>query len=369
MIAQKNDRINLLELPHPEHAAELDPHSNTGSNSQSHEQESSKLTARLDNVSLLWRRGSNYPIAHLIDTFIGVKFDFNILPARVIGVLWHRNWTSPTGTLYSERDTEDGKIYCRLSISGQDCERATNERMWAFLKWAKGHLFGLTCSRIDVAVDDYGKELQYCDINQALIDGNYTGFRAGKTTVNYGGKFKGFTVNLGSRESEKFVRFYDKFAESHGRLDCYRWEVEFKGDMAELVLGRILSYPPHKKNYQVHLIDISVSCVDFIEPIDKNVARNQRLAWWDAWLSRVQSENIRLRVVRVKTAISAKKNWVQRSVSKSLLMIQKSIGVERLENFLLQIMKDAESRLTSMDELIMADYAQNWKVCYEYVLD
>lgn len=368
MIAQKNDRINVLELPHPEHAAELDPHSNTGSNSQPHGKESPKLAARLDNISLLWRKGSNYPIANLIDTFIGVKFDFNILPARIIGVRWDRSWTSPTGTLYSERDTLDGKIYCRLSISGQDCERASNERMWAFLKWAKGHLFNLTCSRIDIAVDDYSKELQYSDINQALIDGNYTGFRAGKVTVNYGGKFQGFTVNLGSRDSEKYIRFYDKFSESHGRLDCYRWEVEFKGDLANKLFDRILAYPPHKKNYQQLIINIAVSCVDFIEPIDKNVTRNQRLQWWDAWLSRVQTENIRLRVVRVKTAISAKKNWIQRSVSKALLMVQRSIGVERLENFLLQIMTDAASRITSMDELIMADYAQNWEVCYEAVL-
>ena len=368
MIAQNGYSKDLLTFNGTLHGVGVDPHSNTGSNSQSHGQESAKLTARLDNLSLLWRKGANYPIARVIDTFIGVKFDFNILPARIIGVRWDRSWTSPTGTLYSERDTQDGKIYCRLSISGQDCERSTNERMWAFLKWAKGHLFGLTCSRVDIAVDDYSKELQYSDINQALIDGNYTGFRSGKVTVNYGGKFQGFTVNLGSRDSEKYVRFYDKFSESHGRLDCYRWEVEFKGALANKLFDMILAYPPHKKRYQQELINIAVSCVDFIEPIDKNLARNQRLGWWEAWLSRVQTENIRLRVVRVKTAISAKKNWVQRSVSKALLIIQRSIGVERLEHFLLQIMAEAATRITSMDELIMADYAKNWEVCYEAVI-
>jgi DNA relaxase NicK len=229
-------------------------------------------------------------------------------------------------------------------------------------------LFGLTCSRIDIAVDDYSKELQYSDINQALIDGDYTGFRTGKTTVNYGGKFQGFTVNLGSRDSEKYIRFYDKFSESHGRLDCYRWEVEFKGELANKLFAVILAYPPHKKKYQQELINIAVSCIDFVEQTNKNVTRNQRLGWWDAWLSRVCTENIRLRVPRIKTAISAKKNWIERSVSKALLMVQRSIGVERLEHFLLQIMSNAASRITSMDELIMADYAKNWEVCYISVL-
>lgn len=368
MIAQKNDRINVLELPHPGHASQLDPHSNTGSNSQSHEQEFPKLAVRLDNVSLLWKRGKNQRLIGVIDRMIGVKFDVKVLPARIIGIVWDRSWTSPTGTLYSERDTLNGDIYCRLSISGQDCERNTNDRMWGFLTWANNNLFGLKCSRLDIAVDDYEKELQSGSIEQALIDGNYTGVRSGKVLTNYGGKFQGFTVSLGSRDSEKYIRFYDKFAQSHGKLDCYRWEVEYKGSMAEHVFRIILKCPSTCGKYSELLINIATSCVDFVEKNDKNVERNQRLDWWNAWLSRVNTEKLVIRVVRVKTAISAKKNWVQRSVSKALLMIQRSIGVERLEHFLLTIMAEAASRITSMDELIMMDYAKNWEMCYEAVL-
>jgi DNA relaxase NicK len=201
-----------------------------------------------------------------------------------------------------------------------------------------------------------------------LIDGNYTGFRAGKVTVNYGGEFAGFTVNLGSRDSEKYVRFYDKFSESHGRLDCYRWEVEYKGELSNKLFSLLISFPFDAVLYQQALVNYAVSCVDFVDKNDKNVGRNIRLGWWEAWLSRVQTHCYTVRVKRIKTAISAKKNWIERSVSKALLMVQRSIGVERLEHFLLQIMLDAASRITSMDELIMADYAKNWEVCYESVL-
>jgi DNA relaxase NicK len=368
MIAQKNDRINVLKLPYPELAAQTDPHSNTGSNSLVQPLRDGEIQSRLDNISLLWKRGKSQRLVRVIDQFLGVKFDINILPPRKIGVMWDRNWTSVTGTLYSERDTANGDIYCRLSISGQDCERATNDRMWGFLRWARNTLFGLTCSRLDICVDDYKKELNSSSIEQALIDGNYTGVRSGKVLTNYGGKYQGFTVSLGSRDSEKYIRFYDKFAESHGRLDCYRWEVEYKGDLANKIFNLILECPRTKTKYQRFLINIAVSCIDFIDKNDKNITRNIRLEWWEAWLSRVQSEKIIVRVVRVKTAISAKKNWIQRSVSKALLMVQRSIGVERLEHFLLQIMKDAESRINSMDELIMADYAKNWEICYEAVV-
>jgi DNA relaxase NicK len=368
MIAQKSDRIDVLSLPHPELAAQLDPHSNTGSNSQPLDQESLELAARLDNVTLLWKRGKSQRLVDVIDRFLGVKFDIKILPERVIGIVWHRSWTSPTGTLYSERDTPNGDIYCRLSISGQDCERNTNERMQGFLIWASNNLFGCRCSRLDISVDDYKKELQYRDIEQALIEGNYTGVRAGKVTVNYGGKFQGFTVNLGSRDSEKYIRFYDKFGESHGRLDCYRWEVEYKGDLSDKLFRLLLSFPFEQLLYQQALVNYAVSCVDFVDKSDKNIDRNLRLEWWDAWLSRVQTHSYKVRAKRVKTSISSTKNWIARSVSKALLMVQKSIGVERLDHFLLEIMKDAESRITSMDKLKLDDYAQNWKVCYESVL-
>jgi DNA relaxase NicK len=240
--------------------------------------------------------------------------------------------------------------------------------MQGFIIWANNNLFGCRCSRLDISVDDYKKELQYRDIEQALVDGNYTGVRAGKVTVNYGGKFQGFTVNLGSRDSEKYIRFYDKFAESHGRLDCYRWEVEYKGDLSDKLFRLLLSFPFDQLLYQQALVNYAVSCVDFVEKNDKNVDRNTRLGWWDAWLSRVQTHCYKVRTTRTKTAISGKKDWIARNVSKALLMVQRSIGVERLEHFLLQIMAEAASRITSMDELIMADYAQNWEVCYASVL-
>jgi DNA relaxase NicK len=175
-------------------------------------------------------------------------------------------------------------------------------------------------------------------------------------------------VNLGSRDSEKYIRFYDKFAESHGRLDCYRWEVEYKGELANKLFSLILEFPPVEYLYQQALVDYAVSCVDFLDKSNKNIGRNMRLEWWEAWLSRVQMYCYQVKVPRIKTTISAKKNWVQRSVSKTLLMIKRSIGVELLENFLLLIMAEAASRITSMDELIMADYARNWEMCYEFVL-
>lgn len=368
MIPSKLDRINVLALPHPPSAAELDPPSNTGSNSPMHDPEKTGFAARLDYVTLLWRGGDRVKFFDLIDRLIGVKFGVNVLPPRKIGIVWHRSWTSPCGVLYSERDTLDGKIYCRMAVSGELCERTTSNQLRRFLGVCNRTLFGVTCSRIDIAVDDYSKELQYSDINQALVDGNYTGFRAGKVTINHGGEFQGFTVTMGSRDSEKFVRFYDKFSESHGRLDCYRWELEYKGDMAQAFFLLMLEFPEPDVYYQSYLADYAVSSVDFVDRNDKNIGRNMQLEWWETWLSRVQMYCFKVKICRAKTTISAKKNWVQRSVSKALLMLEIALGADRFDAFVYQIKQEAKARISTIDQSILDDYRINSERCVLAVL-
>lgn len=364
MLAQKQDSINVSMLPHPAWASKEDPLSNTGSNSQPTDVDNCRVEARIDNLSLLWVKSSGQSLYSVIDDRLGIKFSKICHVGRKIGVVWDRTWVSPTGTLYSERDTVDGHIHCRLSISGEDCERNTDVGLRGFARYCARYFNNLRCSRIDIAVDDYMKQLKCSDIVKALEDGNYSGVRSGRVTTNYGEKINGFTVNLGSRESDKFIRFYDKFAESGGHINCYRWEVEFKGELASALFNLYLEFPDDNQEYQQKLINYAVSSVKFIDKLDKNTDRCNMLEWWDAWLSRLKCTSLKLRVVRVKTAISAKKNWIQRSVAKSLLMIKMSIGVERLEHFLLEIMKQAETRIDSMDELILNDYRRNSTVCY-----
>lgn len=364
MLPEKSRVINVQQLPHEVVGFGQAPDSNTGSDSLATGCHSAAVGVRIDNLTLLWQLGDRRDFFQSIDLYLGIKFDINIQQNRKIGIVWHRSQSSPSGTLYSERDTADGKVYCRLSLSGQDCERADWNKLRGFMAYCRRYLVALSCSRVDIAVDDYAKALDYRDIEQALKEGNYTGFQSARVLVNYGEKRGGFTVYLGSRSSEKMVRFYDKFAESHGVYDCYRFEVEWKGDLANKMFALILDFPEDERSYHQELLDYAVSAIDFLDKKDKNLSRNIRLEWWENWIAKIQHCPRWVVVKRIKTTIEEKKNWIERSVSKSLLILERAIGVERLEHFLAECKERAVSRINTMDELILDDYRKHGHTRY-----
>lgn len=53
----------------------------------------------------------------------------------------------------------------------------------------------------------------------------------------------GSTLNIGSRSSERYLRLYDKTAESNGEYPqrCWRYEVEYKGGRARQVAGQLFT--------------------------------------------------------------------------------------------------------------------------------
>lgn len=56
---------------------------------------------------------------------------------------------------------------------------------------------------------------------------------------------KGMTTMIGSRQSDRYLRCYDKFQESKDKAyqDCWRYEVEYKGDRAKTVATNLLAEP------------------------------------------------------------------------------------------------------------------------------
>lgn len=95
------------------------------------------------------------------------------------------------------------------------------------LMWVKNNHFRI--SRIDICFDDYSKTYApgfYADMySWGLMS---TRFRScGRTKV-----IKAETVYFGQRSNGKYVRIYDKSAESKGEVDSIRYEVELKQNMA-----------------------------------------------------------------------------------------------------------------------------------------
>lgn len=335
-----------------------DPHSNTGSDSHASNLTDIEVEVRIDAVTLLWVKRATDDLDGVLWRFLGIEVDrVNHFP-RKIGVLWDRNYLTNTGCLLSERDGENGVVHCRLAISGEDCARVTNAKLRGFLRWTKANLWGVKCSRIDIAIDDFLKHLNVSQIEQEIREGNYSGFQKSSVIENFGSKHNGWTVYLGSRSGEKMVRIYDKNAESDGKINSIRWETEFKGDTANAVYHLLLEFPDDAQKYQAKLIHLAVSCVSFMEKLDKNVSRNQLVEWWSDWLKFLKAVDFKVRVARIKTTIEKKREWVKRSVSKSIAMLKVAMADKEFTKYMADILEFGKAKIQNIDDIMIRDYVR-----------
>jgi len=99
--------------------------------------------------------------------------------------------------------------------------------------------YDFTGNRIDIAVDFpvMSPRLSLRCWESFVEDGLLFGFRTVRRAMSFGSRRDGNTVYLGSRESEKFVRIYDKFIDG---FPCDRLELELKRDISKFVMCRLV---------------------------------------------------------------------------------------------------------------------------------
>ena len=159
------------------------------------------------------------------------------------------------------------------------------------------------CHRIDVAIDDYSREL--FPILQMLVAyemGNYFGFKETNEQYLYC-RSEGCigTLPLGSRHSEHYVRIYTL----HKYFD--RWETELKrkkaqrlfDELARLINDKSSSILPIKSICKT-LVDTAIGQIDFRDKSKINSstnatrARTKRLSFWQERIDKINQTIERL---------------------------------------------------------------------------
>lgn len=93
---------------------------------------------------------------------------------------------------------------------------------------------GMSITRLDLAKDLTERQVNYQAIYQSLERGSNEGTARSWGKIESSGG--GFTIYIGSRQSEKFCRIYDKAAESQLPGELWsRFEIETKGMVARAV--------------------------------------------------------------------------------------------------------------------------------------
>jgi len=187
-------------------------------------------------------------------------------------------------------------------------------------------------TRIDLAIDDYSKSLNWSHFDSAFDDGFAHGFqqvdlRTPKSKL----KDCGFTYYMGSTGSDKMHRFYDKSVESNGEIDAFRLEGQYKNGWAKSIFQCLLS-ASNEAEFHQRIVDCVCTPIDFYQITDDG--EKIFLDWWVSFKELVKAGSASINCGRLKKSIDDSINWVESSVETTLANIEcfmSRVGVDFAE--------------------------------------
>jgi len=210
------------------------------------------------------------------------------------------------------------------------------------------HIHGAKINRIDLTVDDYSRSMKPEYIREANKAGNYSGYRKGNfqyiTDDNGDCYSAGWTIYLGSRTSDKYVRYYNA-KKKHG-IDAFRYEVEYKHELANVIANAIANtIAKDNAKYNSSMIaknkvneTLSSMICEFIIGntafIDRTSAdrlsRSAPLPFWHDFVTRMGGKGTKLSPPTIKPTMERAIAWLERSVAGTLAMVAQYVGSDKI---------------------------------------
>lgn len=349
------------------------PVSNTGLNSQ--ELHGTALYVRPD-----WVQGTirfrtleeMHQCREFVEGFLKELFVIHPDRGRFVGKQFNNTAIGIEGSLilYNTSDQEPDQLgHAFISLPATALATIDCRNIWRMLSGLVG-CWGFKATRFDIAIDDFDKTISYEQIQAALANRNFSGFRKSTARKNYDLKQEnvGFTCTFGSRQSNRYYRFYDKEQESGGKIKSNRLEVELKEELAVLAINQWLALSG--ENFEEWspklLAGLVVGGISFVQRGgDKNVSRMAMLPWWEQFVEKVGC-SIRHTVVVAETNLERKKEWFTRQVAPTVALFRKVMGIKDFKQFLASELEAAEERFTAFHETFVQLYRQDRVVTFSW---
>lgn len=204
-------------------------------------------------------------------------------------------------------------------------------------------------TRLDLTVDDSTGNLTKERVYQAYKDKAIRSRSQVREWVENRRKgAEGWTLYIGSRMSESFLRVYDKTAEQlqKGKIvpeGIIRLESELKGAQAQTQAQRLIE-SDIEGWIKIFLQQIR-SQVDFIEHNDSNKSRCRLAEWW-AEITKGEI-SFRLPIPRALASIDKVLSWFHFGVGSTLSFLSKYFGEEQLSSIVDSLIQEYSNRLNS----------------------
>lgn len=281
------------------------------------------LFPAIDWLTLLWDTDSPNDCVDAIERILEVSFD---KLSVVIVAKPNGNWSTVRGTSgcqLSFRVCPAGDITVRLELPGSLSSSVGSGmwcRLWAYTSLQKNH----RCTRIDYNVDDTTHTLGLVRIEMALREGNYAGYRSGEIYESVGGGRAGKTVYFGSPRSLQRVRFYDKKAESGGKIDAIRYEVQCRSARANEVYNSLIVLG--EGELWMAIRGRLSTAISFISRVDKNLSRSKVVGFWEDFLALLDCPSIVAPKLLRPSTMARTIAWAEKILPKAIMKIKEALG-------------------------------------------
>jgi len=267
----------------------------------------------------------------LVDTLKAILHTFfhDEFVEQAKGTGWYRDgYRSSLGMVLGMHAYGEGRTDAYISIPGAVLAALSARKVQA-LMLALHEQVQFHCSRLDLKIDDYTKTVTAEKAYEAYMDKGVSGFRTHHWHSS--GDIKkgiGTCLQLGSRGSKgsgKFLRIYDKFIESGGKLDCMRIELELSGNLSTNYFPFLATLP--FEQFGEWIANIIISSVDFIKrPPSGRLRDSVRLDWW-AFLADGR-DKISLCKEVIASSVERAKRWIHNQVAPTLATIMATFNNE-----------------------------------------
>lgn len=233
-----------------------------------------------------------------------------------------------------------------MNIPGKPLNHVRAEELHKFIRYIRLHNY--TPTRFDWAIDDYDRTLSLDDVSNSCQDDDYKGANCYSDwkTKRRGKIAKGRTIYIGSFQSDKLVRIYDKNEESNGEINSIRYEVQWRGAYAAHAFNLFSATSDIEKATKA-VSDVALGAVTFIHRTNNVVSRCDMVQYWANFISRV-GESCKMSVRRLQPLISDKKRWIEKQVVGTIGLITKCFGWDNTMNWLEREIREKMANPPSM---------------------
>jgi hypothetical protein len=276
-----------------------------------------------------------------------------------------RNWGSSGFAVGGCRlywdNTESGDVSRLIvEINGGSLKRLSLRDIWRMCL-GLNFAWKASCRRFDVYIDDYARRVgfwdvvRHCEAGEVALVRSFSIFAKGDC-----GKQLIPTVYFGSRESEKYMRFYN--AELKHGIKADRWELELKrrhaldafhrfcafGNSCDELLGA--EQLTFEEQIAPFLSGLVTGAVDFValnpENSEQRYSRRERLPWWASLVeeSLKGNDTIRLSPQRTEPSLERSIQWFKKQVACFLSCVREGWGRAYFYQWLDAQLKDGKLR-------------------------